>query len=52
MIVALIMRLPNFTKVFEVECDVSGIGIGGVLSRELYHARYHNFFFLGNLLPK
>ena len=34
------MRLPDFTKVFEVEYDTSRVGIGETLSKKHHYVAY------------
>ena len=35
-----LLQLPDFNKTFELECDASGIGLGGVISQDGKPAAY------------
>ena len=53
MIEALVLRHLNFSKVFEVAYDATGVGIRGVLSKDGYHIAYfsENSLRLNNDIP-
>jgi hypothetical protein len=45
-----LLQLPDFNKTFELECDASGIGLGGVLLQERKHVAYFSEKLSGRVL--
>jgi hypothetical protein len=45
-----LLQLLDFGKTFEIECDASGIGIGGVLLQEVKHVAYFSKKLIGTHL--
>jgi hypothetical protein len=45
-----LIQLPNFNKTFELECDASGTGLGGVLLQERKHVVYFSEKLCGPIL--
>jgi hypothetical protein len=45
-----LLQLPDFNKTFELECDASGIGFGGVLLQERKLVAYFSEKLSGHVL--
>jgi hypothetical protein len=45
-----LLQLPDFNKTFKLECDASGIGLGGVLLQERKYVAYFSEKLSGHVL--